>query len=499
MLPVAAIIGAFLLLGSGIHYTVRHSLPVGWDEPMYLNQVRFDRDTLLAQGPLVFARKQIGTEPWRPPAYRLVAAPVALLAEPTAPTLRLLSLASLLLASVLLLLAGREVAGSAAGILWAAGFGMAVGPFEADLLFGTEVTLYPALAGTMLALCRWYRRGAADRTTGALLAGSAAVGALSKLSFLVVFLPALTAALALAPATTERLRHQIRVAGAAGIGLLLVSPWWIFNWQEAVLYGKSASDFIRDAEPWMSAALLKLLGVPFTVGILAAAGLGLASLPTLRSASDRPARHLLGVLLIGALPLLVLHMIGENHRMRLVTPALAPAAGIVPLVLHLSNRLARPAVQAGAAGVIVLQCLLLSFQTWRQNEKQTDWSSLRELTHQRGITNPTVMQLGLGMAFNPPQIMYAYRQQGETIRARWLWRWEHGPINWQQVYRRIDDSADVVVTRADTGRGGPQSDNRHNHTLARQLIAGGRWMVDTLPFTESGGPSILVFFRRPEG
>jgi hypothetical protein len=376
---------------------------------------------------------------------------------------------------------------------------MAVGPFEADLLFGTEVTLYPALAGTMLALSRWYRRGAADWTTCTLLAGSAAVGALSKLSFLVVFLPALTASLALAPATTERLRHQIRVAGAAGIGLLLVSPWWIFNWPEAVRYGKYASDFIRDSEPWLSAALLKLLGWPFTVGILLAAGLGLASLPTLRSAADRPARHLLVVLLIGALPLLVLHMIGENHRMRLVTPALAAAAGAVPLALHLSNRLGRPAVQAGAAGIIVLQCLLLSFQTWRQNEKQTDWSLLRELAHRRGITSPTVMQLGLGMAFNPPQITYAYRQRGEPIRARWLWRWEHGPINWQQVHRRIDDSADVVVTRADTGRGGPQSDNRHNHTLARQLLAGGRWMVDTLPFTESGGPSILVFFRRPEG
>ena len=58
------------------------------------------------------------------------------------------------------------------------------------------------------------------------------------------------------------------------------------------------------------------------------------------------------------------------------------------------------------------------------------------------------------------------------------------------------DSADVVVTSFNTGRGTIRNDNMHNRTLAQRLTTQGNWIVDTLPFVESGGPPILVFSRK---
>ena len=79
---------AALVTAAAIRYVTRHQFPIGYDETMYVNQVLFDRKVLVDQGPLVFARKQMGTETWRPPGYRLAAAPVALIARTETDPLR---------------------------------------------------------------------------------------------------------------------------------------------------------------------------------------------------------------------------------------------------------------------------------------------------------------------------------------------------------------------------------------------------------------------------
>jgi hypothetical protein len=482
-------------VAAGIRYSTRHKLPIGWDEAVYINQVRFDRDTLVGRGPIVFARKQIGTERWRPPGYRLAAAPVALIAGAQPPVLRVLSLGSLVLTGALLLLAGRATAGTSGGVIWAGAFAMAAGPFDADLLLGTELPLYPALAGTALAVSRWYTRGVADRWTRALLFISTVVGGLSKLSFLVVFIPFGLAALTLAPGKDGWWRSRGPVIASVVLGGLAVAPWWLYNWREAMHYASYASDFVRGYTPWLSGAARRLLGWPLAVGLAAVVLWGLTRPWVLWRSSDRPARNLMLTCITGSLPLVVLHVMSDNHNMRLLTPAWVMGAGVIPLALHLGGALHRPFVPAAAALVLIAQTAWLVPRYWGRVEAQIDWNPLRELTVQRGLRQPLVGQLGLSPGFNPPMMEFAWRSRGEWARARWIWRWEFGPIDWDQVDARVD-SIDVAVTTTRMGDRGARDDNGHNLEFADRLLRTG-WMVDTLNF-EVDGHKVLVFTRKPD-
>lgn len=499
-LTALAAVCAVLLVACGARFIARHPLPVGWDEAIYVNQVILDRDTLVSRGPSTWARKQIYVETWRPPAYRLVAAPVALLAGPSPRNLRGLALGSLIAAASLLVLAGRAIGAPLVGVLWAAGFAMAVGPFRADLLFGTEVPLYPAIAGTVYAVARWLATGSADRTTCVVLFLSMAIGALSKLTFPVVCLPFLAVAILLGPGG-DRTRWKARIAVfvAAGSGLLLALPWWLDNWRDAVDYASSASAFVRHDFPWPRTAIAELLGLPLAVGVFTTALYSVLRARSLRHAADRSALVLAAACLGGSLPLFGLQVLSSNHNMRLVTPAWVLAAGLIPLTLHLGRHLSRPATVAVAMLLMIGQAGTLARSTWYWTEAQWDWSALRELTRRHEIVAPRIQFLGAAAALNPPQIEYAWRRQGEPVTVRRLWRWESGPIDWTAVDRLID-SADVVVTaetvrRREVEVGG--NDNEYNDALVRRLTTpDGRWTADSLRFEGPEAMTILALVRR---
>jgi hypothetical protein len=484
---------AMLVLASAIRYATRHHLPIGYDETMYVNQVLFDRDVLVEQGPLVFARKQVGTETWRPPGYRLAAAPVSLLAGGSAVALRSLSLVSLGLMTILLFAAGRELAGTAAGITWAGAASLAPGILVTDLQFGTEVTLYPAIALALLGVARLLHRGVADRSTCLILFFGAAIGGLSKLSFFMVFLPLIAMAWWLARG------QRWRVALSAGGGLLLIAPWWFFNWRDALHYARYASDFVRHEYPYLTALTVDLLGVPFAAGI-ALAGIWLV-VRARRGGVEAagPIRAMVVCCLAASIPLLLLHVMGRNHNMRLLSPALLPAGGILALLLYANGAFSRPLVRAAAAVVVAAQALLLARETWIVAEAQRDWGPIRAMVRGQPPEEIRVAHLGNAGGLNAPQLLHAWRRHGETIDLDWLWRWESGPIRWDRVLPRVD-SADVVVipmvSLADRDPGG--NDNQYNTTLISTLAARpDAWAADTLPRTATDSVSYLVFTRRP--
>jgi hypothetical protein len=179
---------AALVTAAAIRYVTRHQFPIGYDETMYVNQVLFDREVLVDQGPLVFARKQVGTETWRPPGYRLAAAPVASSRGPRprrSARFRWLRSSSPRCCS-----SGRAM--NSRGVhrpRWSLAVGCATGSLYSDLQFGTEVTLFPAIALALFGMARVFQREETDRVAGLALFFSAAIGGLSKLSFFVVFLP----------------------------------------------------------------------------------------------------------------------------------------------------------------------------------------------------------------------------------------------------------------------------------------------------------------------
>ena len=484
---------AALVTVAAIRYVTRHQFPIGYDETMYVNQVLFDREVLVDQGPLVFARKQVGTETWRPPGYRLAAAPVALIARTETTTLRALSLASLVVTALLLFGAGHELAGVSAGLAWSLAVGCANGSLYSELLFGTEVTLFPAIALGLYGMARVFQREETDRVAGLALFFSAAIGGLSKLSFFVVFLPFMGMAWWLARG------QRLRVAAAAGAGLLVISPWWFFNWRDALDYARYASGFQRHEFPWFTSAVRHLLGIPFAVGLAVAIGWLIVRTRRGGLGATLPVRKMIVACLAGTIPLLFLHIMGRNHNMRLLAPAWILGAGIAALLLHASGAFARPAGKFIGALTLAAQALVLSITTWFSAQPQRDWSPLRARLGDMPPRDIRIAHLGNAGGLNSPQILHAWRRHGETIRLDRLWRWETGEIRWGRVLAHVD-SADMVViplgitTAVDDVLG---NDNANNLGLIDSLRARpDAWVIDTLPRTRTDSVAFLVFTRR---
>jgi 4-amino-4-deoxy-L-arabinose transferase-like glycosyltransferase len=193
---------------------------------------------------------------------------VGLASEPSPAILRWVSLLSLALTALLLFLSGKEISGASAGLLWASGFSFSVGAFWGAWNFGTETTLYPALAGCLYGLARWFHKVRADAVTMVVLALSTALGLLSKVTFFPVFVPLLGAAVFLAPVTDRKDRSVLAVLGSVAVGTLIATPWWLINWQSALVFALWSSHHFGSGIPWLTEAATGLLGVPFAIGFL---------------------------------------------------------------------------------------------------------------------------------------------------------------------------------------------------------------------------------------
>ena len=352
--------------------------------------------------------------------------------------------------------------------------------------------MYPAIAGAILGTTRWFCRGRADRVTGAILFLSAAAGGLSKLSYLVIFLPMAAMALRVAPAGR---RNGLLAMGG---GLLLISPWWLFNWRDALHYASYASGFVRHEYPWFTAAVHDLIGVPFSVGLAVALLVCVRSARSASSAATTPARALVVTCLAGLLPLLVLHVMGDNHNMRLLTPAWILIVGIVVLLLDMAGAFERPLGRGMVALTLVAQAVVLAVTVGTQVELQRDWRSLKAFTGNARPEEIRIAHLGDTSTLNSPQILFAWRRTGESIDLDRLWRWESGPIPWDGVLARAD-SADIVVVPLDLALVNPKGkdDNANNLEFTMRLLEqGNAWTVDTLPRTPADSNRYLLFVRR---
>ncbi len=497
-LPWVVLACSLLLLIAGARHIVRHPLPIGWDESVYVNHVAEDRHAILRGGPLAWAKQIAWSDRIRPPGYRLAAAPLSLLGEPTPRRLRVAALASLVLTGALLFLAGRLVAGAAAGALWGAGFAFAASPFRADLLFGTEITLYPALAGVVYAVARWFRSGRVGPGAAIVLGGSTAIGALSKATFLVVLVPFLALAALFAWRQPGGRRASGLAAAATFAGLLVAAPWWVYNGGEALRYASNSAGFTPHSFPWVPALMDDLLGPPLAVCVLGALMLAVLRLPWRPGSTDQVATSLAVACAGGAIMLAVLHALSINHNMRLLSPAWVPAAGVPAILLHGGGWLGRRSVQTGVSAALVAQSGLLAVGAWNARPDQWDWEPLRQAVAGRGISAPLILQLGLAPAMNPAQIEYPWIRRGERIDARFAWRPEQPPIDWDRVDRLIGSAAVVLTAIGLPGDESPL-DNRHNEALIARLLSRPDWTVDTLRLAGSGGPAVVAFVRQPKG
>jgi hypothetical protein len=482
-------------------------LPTDWDETVYVDETCLDQEVLREEGFSEYLKILISEDRWRPPAYRVAAFPLEIVSDISPVILRSLTLLSFAFTALLLFLTGREVSSISAGIVWAGGFALSAGAFSADLYFGTETTLYPAIAGCLYAVARWLRREPPDSVTLVVLASSTAIGALSKASFFGIFVPLIGVAGLLAWKRNRQRRSLLSIGVAVSCGALVAAPWWLPNARSALGYAHYSYQFGRSYAPWLSEAAFDLLGIPFAIFALAYFVWMVMRATSLWRNADRASRDFIIACLAASALFLVLDIIATNHNMRLLTPALIPAMGVMGITLDLGGLLRRRLVTISIALLFVIQAVTVAWPAMSNREDQWNWDPLRELAQASGFSNPSVVILGNSETLNALQIMYPWICRGERIpqrwlwrykqgpidwNVRWLWRYEQGPIDWRKIADQID-TADIVVTAPDLlGR-----DNEHNDDLARRLRQQSNvWKAIDLYFGEDGKIDVLVFIRQ---
>jgi hypothetical protein len=487
-------------------FNIVRPFPDGYDETNYINEVCADRSILMNQGLVEFARHFELSASIRPPGYRLAGFFVGLASEPGPAILRSLSLLSLFVTALLLFLSGKEISGTNAGLIWASAFSFSTETFWAALNFGTETTfLYPALAGSLYGVARWFHKVRPDAVTVGALALSAALGSFSKVTFFAVSVPLIGAAMLLAPEADQRRRSLLAIFGAVAGGTLVTIPWWLANWRGALWFAKFSSRWsIASDVPWIINAATNLLGVPFAIGFLVFLCWILVRANSLWKTPNRTALNFVFVCLAGCLPLVALHIASANHMMRLLTPALIPGIGVVVVLLDIESLLKRRVVSAFIALLLVIQTGMIARQIPRMVlQDQWDWGRLRELARSYGLPNPTIVLLGETANFTPPDIQYPWLCHGEAmpepLRPYGAGGFENRLIDWSKL-NSVLEQADVVLAAPRSLFGSSlngQINGQNNDELARRLRERSDvWTPVKLDFGLDTKTNILVFFRK---
>ncbi len=439
----------------------------------------------------------------RPPGYRIVSLPFVFLRTRMLPTLRAVSLivfwatlGVMYRTAVVVLPGGAGRAAGAAAAMLAAIY-LEVG--WSVRVYGTEYTLYFAVAAVLWCFARGLRPGRPPGWTWAWLGLSLGLGILSKLSFL--FLAAPVGLVVLAMSITGRLPGLPpgRLCGAAAIGLALAFPWYRYHLYTAYRYGQDMTQFGRHSlhrhglhliGAWLALHTTEGLG-PRAAAILA----GLAGVALLaggvrwwrRPAALSPAGWLVVVAVAQGVPLLAFQLaFSDSDNVRHMTPAYLPLT-------------VAAAVAAGSAGVLAAAWswpLLLAAavpavqQVGRDFVPLTttaddvwDWAPLFEICRVHGLRYPLLGRVGNAAQFCDPAIVAPWKSRGDWAACRWLWRPEDGPFDWAKVEPLLADRQVVVtapqfnVPADDHVLAEPlQQDNANNDQFADRMAHEPGWL-----------------------
>ena len=485
---------------AGLRWSARHPLGTSWDESEYLNLMVQEVQDARDLGVLRAARMVRWTDSGRPPAYRVAAFPLAEAFGPNLRMLRALCLVVLLLTSAVIYRAARLVSEQSVAAVGAACFALSYAPLWASAHFGTDYVLYLGTAGLYSCLVSYAVRPAnADAWLWAGLVASVALGALSKVSFLPIGLPAILAFLVVGWRGRFAKRVLWLVGTGAATGLLVTVPWWSVNYRAAMSLAQFASGFVRHDFPWLTESFWRLFGPPVAALVVLLAVALAQRRQLLRQAMSSSQRLVVfSTCVAGAVPLFLLHFVGSNHNMRLVSPALIPSILGASLLAHEAGVVRVRGAVAIAGTVVVLQGAYIIHHFETSTIDLWDWDPLLELCDQHGLRDPVVKHLGQAIAFNPPAVSYPWIRRGRTVHDSWLWRFEQGPIDWDRIGREVS-TADVVVT-APGYTGDPDDkeplDNQHNAELVSRLETLSAFEPPTELRLGRFDTRVLVFFRR---
>jgi hypothetical protein len=473
---------------AAVRWTAAHPSPLWWDEANYFNQLFGDRAAFDRDGVIGVLKSLLFADPARPPAYRMLALPLALpltmASLPSLAALRVLALVVTLGAMALLARAARAVATLPSALL-AASFVLAMpGVLTSGAWFGTEYPLFLAIALLLAALLRHSPLG---------LAAAVALGLLSKTTFALIAGPALLAALLLAREWRER--RNLLIPSAAGA--LVASIWWGWNAVPALRFGQLGRTFERASLGDVFSVVTALQKVRIFLeeglgyGVAIALVLGVAVLLLRREPWTPSQRRALLIAVAASVPILVLLAFSPVFVARHFAPALLPLA--IPLALLLDR--VPPPVRLTAVALALLQIVAFAAMPTRflPQVEQTDWARLRAIVPG---PSPHIVFLGGWGSLSPPEIRYGWTRDGHDATVRWLWRFEDRTIDWPHVESEALASDAVLVVPPGT----PGPDNPHNAELLRRLEASHRFGAP-IPFTiGTRAPiEVLVYRKVREG
>ena len=472
---------ALLVIGivsiTAIFWIFAHPYGVNWDEAHYINRLYRDVNKFQSGGWTELIRVFFQEDVARPPALRLFALPLTLTFGVTPFLARLISLGFLGITLGFIFQATKQISDRSAGAFAAILLGVSPIIVAVSMRFYMEYALYVSVAAMLYFLFRDWGQPKTSTFSWVGLGLALGVGMLTKVSFAFVAAPVWLGACLLSWRKQPSLNRSA-LAKAAAVGLLVLTPWWAVNFRAALSYALFAGSYVDHSlgplsSPvtwikWLNVLCQTVTGPALFWLITAILGVALVKQFRQRLSLSPAQQTALWICGIGALSSPLLSFVGSNHNPRLITPSLLPFAIAVGVLASATGWTTQRWMRAIAAIAISFQCLVLVSPSpdaplykvgdrasksllWgnptsvMRRQDLWDWSQLKSLCDQSGLTKPKIAYLGDGGDLSPTQIQFPWVQSGKTITVKPLWRPGDNYTTVEELIRTAAEK-DVIIT-----------------------------------------------------
>jgi 4-amino-4-deoxy-L-arabinose transferase-like glycosyltransferase len=500
---------------AAVRWILDHPYGIHWDEALYFDNVLRDIHNLYSGSLRQLGSILIGGDVRRPPANLLVALPFLIIFGFHTAVARFVTLACWGVSAWFIYLTTRRIASPAAGALAAVVFCLSPEVISASIFFSTEGPFFLATSIMLYFVSSYWTDGREPSDSNWIGLGFAlGLGFLSKSSFALITVPALLMTLFFARRRQPSVPATISFIKAGALGFIIAAPWWLKNLGPALTYAKFAREQPRNS---LGALSLVTWGKWFCTVIVSLIGPGLSILIGLiiilmvrkilfkrEVVLDPMHRTVLLTCLCAFLPLVALQLSGTNHLLRYLCPAVIPLAIAIGVLSDVTGWIRSRAAMAVSGTLAFAQLAMIVAPVvfpnnqpvdpgfyngglpWRIMVRfdQWDWRPLREITQRCSLEKPKIAFLGMGRPLNPPQILYPWFVAGASPSERngfdeplWLWRFEQGPVDWQEVMSLIGRSEVVVTAPGFEGQATDRQDfdNRDNREFAQRVSRDSRF------------------------
>lgn len=490
-----------------------HPYGIHWDEAVYFNNVLRDIHNLHSGSLRQLGSILIGGDIRRPPASLLVALPFLTLFGFHAAVARFVTLTCWFASACFIYLTNRRLGTAAAAAIAVLVFCLAPEVISASIFFSTEGPLFLAISMMLFFLSYYWTDATVHPSNWIGLGFAIGLGVLSKSTFVLIAIPALGASLFICYRNRSNTRASLSFFKAGVLGFAVAAPWWLKNLRPALGYALFAREQPRNSlgapslvtwAKWFITVVLSLIGPGLSILIALVAVLAIYRIATKRQKSEPEHRAALFTCGCAVVPLVALQLFGTNHQLRYLCPVMIPFAVAIGVLADATGWIRSRAALTGTALFTGLQSLMMVAPVVFPNHKpvdagfyngalpwrtmarveQWDWEPLRDISQSCGLEKPKIAFLGMGRGFNPPQIEYPWFLAGESPSERdgfseplWLWRYEQGPINWEQVMRSAEQSDIVLTAPSFVGESSDREDldNEYNREFAERLTRDNRF------------------------